>query len=265
MFDWFKSVLWPGHSRIFTNLSQSYFCIVLAVCLGLLTCWNVNFTPVWGAELSETDFHQGSLYILPHSSFSLSAFCSRVLCRHSMWCMLLSSGPLLRHPPHHVLLCLSIPNASALAPSLYLHTEIFFPHQCSVAIAYLKESLSSIPCLSTKVPGFLWTAKVYIWSAFFVPDLARLPVPVAFSVIRVLILMKIWLFRFCLISPGNVCRWIRGHQYAYLLKVTDINNLMDSMLRININIIFSFLLYLLGMLNVYIDFSRENPGIEYQM
>ena len=36
----FKSGLWLGHSRIFTDLTWSYSCIVLAVCLGSFSCWN---------------------------------------------------------------------------------------------------------------------------------------------------------------------------------------------------------------------------------
>ena len=38
----FKSVLWLGHSRTFTELSLSHSCVVLAVCLGSLSCWKVN-------------------------------------------------------------------------------------------------------------------------------------------------------------------------------------------------------------------------------
>ena len=38
----FKSGLWLLHSRTFRDLSRSHSCIVLAVCLGLLSCWKVN-------------------------------------------------------------------------------------------------------------------------------------------------------------------------------------------------------------------------------
>ena len=41
----FKSGLWLGHSRTFRDLSQSHPCVVLAVCLGLLSCWKVNISP----------------------------------------------------------------------------------------------------------------------------------------------------------------------------------------------------------------------------
>ena len=38
----FKSKLCLGHSRTFRDLSQSHYCVVLAVCLGLLFCWKMN-------------------------------------------------------------------------------------------------------------------------------------------------------------------------------------------------------------------------------
>ncbi len=41
----FKSGLWLGHSRTFTELSRSHSFVVLAVCLGLLSCWKVNLLP----------------------------------------------------------------------------------------------------------------------------------------------------------------------------------------------------------------------------
>ena len=41
----FKSGLWLGHSRTFRDLSQSHSCVVLAVCLGSLSCWKVNLHP----------------------------------------------------------------------------------------------------------------------------------------------------------------------------------------------------------------------------
>jgi hypothetical protein len=34
--------LWLGHSRIFRDLSRSHSCVVLAVCLGLLSCWKLS-------------------------------------------------------------------------------------------------------------------------------------------------------------------------------------------------------------------------------
>ena len=62
----FKSGLWLGHSRTFRNLSLSYSCVVLAVCLGLLSCWKVNLHPslrswtLWSRFSSRI-----SLYIAP--------------------------------------------------------------------------------------------------------------------------------------------------------------------------------------------------------
>ena len=41
----FKSGFWLGHSRTFRDLSQSHSCIILAVCLGSLSCWKVNLHP----------------------------------------------------------------------------------------------------------------------------------------------------------------------------------------------------------------------------
>ena len=43
--EMFKTGLWLGHSRKFRDLSRSHFCIGLAVCLGSLSCWKVNFHP----------------------------------------------------------------------------------------------------------------------------------------------------------------------------------------------------------------------------
>ena len=44
----FKSGLCLGHSRTFRDLSWSHSCNVLAVCLGLLSCWKGNLV---GAKL----------------------------------------------------------------------------------------------------------------------------------------------------------------------------------------------------------------------
>ncbi len=41
----FKSGLWLGQSRTFTELSRSHSFVILAVCLGLLSCWKVNLLP----------------------------------------------------------------------------------------------------------------------------------------------------------------------------------------------------------------------------
>lgn len=42
MSDGFKSGLCLGHSRTSPALSLSYFCVVLAVCSRLLSCWKVK-------------------------------------------------------------------------------------------------------------------------------------------------------------------------------------------------------------------------------
>ncbi len=41
----FKSGLWLGHSRTVTELLWSHFFVILAVCLGSLSCWKVNLRP----------------------------------------------------------------------------------------------------------------------------------------------------------------------------------------------------------------------------
>ena len=41
----FKSRLWLVHSRTFTDFCQSHSCVVLAVCLGWLSCCKVNLWP----------------------------------------------------------------------------------------------------------------------------------------------------------------------------------------------------------------------------
>uniref|UniRef100_A0A8K9V2L4 PX domain-containing protein n=1 Tax=Oncorhynchus mykiss TaxID=8022 RepID=A0A8K9V2L4_ONCMY len=60
----FRSGLWLGHSRTFRDLSRSHPCVVLAVCLGSLSCWKGNLHPSRGPEHSGADFHQGSLCTL---------------------------------------------------------------------------------------------------------------------------------------------------------------------------------------------------------
>ena len=40
-----KSGLWLSHSRTFRDLFRSHSCVVLAVCLGSLSCWKVNLSP----------------------------------------------------------------------------------------------------------------------------------------------------------------------------------------------------------------------------
>ncbi len=41
----FKSELWLGHSRTVTELLWSHSFVILAVCLGSLSCWKVNLRP----------------------------------------------------------------------------------------------------------------------------------------------------------------------------------------------------------------------------
>ncbi len=41
----FKSGLWLGHSRTVTELLWSHSVVILAVCLGSLSCWKVNLRP----------------------------------------------------------------------------------------------------------------------------------------------------------------------------------------------------------------------------
>ena len=42
----FKSGLWLGHSRTFTELFWNHSFVILAVCLGSLSCWKVNLRPI---------------------------------------------------------------------------------------------------------------------------------------------------------------------------------------------------------------------------
>ncbi len=41
----FKSGLWLGHSKTVTELLWSHSFVILAVCLGSLSCWKVNLRP----------------------------------------------------------------------------------------------------------------------------------------------------------------------------------------------------------------------------
>ena len=62
----FKSGLWLGHSRTFTE-SLSHSCIVLAMCLGSLSLasWRSAFNPVWGPEHSGPGFCIKEISVLP--------------------------------------------------------------------------------------------------------------------------------------------------------------------------------------------------------
>jgi hypothetical protein len=50
MFD--RSGLWLGHSWTFRDLSRIQSCIVLAVCLGSLSCWKVNLWSRFSSTIS---------------------------------------------------------------------------------------------------------------------------------------------------------------------------------------------------------------------
>ena len=45
MLDWVQVRALAGPSRTFRDLSRSHSCVILAVCLGLLSCWKVNLRP----------------------------------------------------------------------------------------------------------------------------------------------------------------------------------------------------------------------------
>ena len=64
----FKSGLWLGHSRTFTEVSLSNSCIVLAVFSGSLSCWKVNLWPNLKFWVLWTRF---SLRISPYFASSL--------------------------------------------------------------------------------------------------------------------------------------------------------------------------------------------------
>ena len=61
----FKFGLWPGHSRTFRDMSQSHSCLVLAVCLGSLSCWQANLR-----------FSLKSSVLWSRFSSRISVFCS---------------------------------------------------------------------------------------------------------------------------------------------------------------------------------------------
>ncbi len=66
----FKSGLWLGHSRTVHELLWSHSFVILAVCLGSLSCWKVNLRlQSWGPEHSGEGFRPGYPCTWPHSSF----------------------------------------------------------------------------------------------------------------------------------------------------------------------------------------------------
>jgi len=70
----FKSGLWLGHSRTATEFMWSHSFVVLAVCLGSLSCWKVNLWPSLRSRalckrfLSRISLYRISLYY-PYTSF----------------------------------------------------------------------------------------------------------------------------------------------------------------------------------------------------
>ena len=76
----FKSGLWLGHSRTFTELSWSHSFDILAVCLGSLSCWKMNRRPsLRSRALLEQVFIQDVSVHCLHSSFPLSWLVSQFL------------------------------------------------------------------------------------------------------------------------------------------------------------------------------------------
>lgn len=66
----FKSGLWVGHSKTFTELSLSYSCIILFLCLWSLSCWKVNPLPSlrsWSLWIRFSWRHEGYLCTLSTS------------------------------------------------------------------------------------------------------------------------------------------------------------------------------------------------------
>ncbi len=74
----FKSGLWLGHSRTVTELLWSHSFVILAVCLGSLSCWKVNLRPslrswaLWRRFSSRI-----SLYL---AAFNISLDCNQSSC-----------------------------------------------------------------------------------------------------------------------------------------------------------------------------------------
>ncbi len=65
----FKSGLWLGHSRTVTELLWSHYFVILAVCLGSLSCWKVNLRPSLRSWALWRRFRPGYPCTWPHSSF----------------------------------------------------------------------------------------------------------------------------------------------------------------------------------------------------
>ena len=65
-----KSGLWLDHSRTFRDLSLSHSCVVLAMCLGSLSCWKVNLRHNVRSWALWTGFHQGTVLCFIHLSLN---------------------------------------------------------------------------------------------------------------------------------------------------------------------------------------------------
>ncbi len=65
----FKSGLWLGHSRTVTELLWSHSFVILAVCLGSLSCWKVNLRPslrswaLWRRFSSRISLYFGRIHL----------------------------------------------------------------------------------------------------------------------------------------------------------------------------------------------------------
>ena len=68
----FKSGLLLGHSRTFRDLSRSHSCMVLAVCLAMLSCWKVDLCPSLRSWVLWSRFSSNiSLYFAPFTLTSI--------------------------------------------------------------------------------------------------------------------------------------------------------------------------------------------------
>ncbi len=64
----FKSGLWLGHSRTFTELSLSHSFVILSVCLGWLSCWKMNLCPSLRSTLEQVFIKDVSVHCCIHLS-----------------------------------------------------------------------------------------------------------------------------------------------------------------------------------------------------
>ncbi len=78
----FKSGLWLGHSRTVTELLWSHSFVILAVCLGSLSCWKVNLRPslrswaLWRSPVPAAEKHPHSM-MLPPPCFTVGTVLDR--------------------------------------------------------------------------------------------------------------------------------------------------------------------------------------------